>query len=92
MVEGIGDRLVTELIVCGSGAQIINLDYDAVPEWSRRRGRVWVGGWGYLEAAPASAASATAGAVCELVDGSRVPVHYLAARYKATLSGFQGVA
>ena len=91
MVEGIGDRLVTELIVCGSGAQIINLDYDAVPEWSRGRGRVWIGGWGYLEAASASATSSTAGTVCELVDGSRVPIHFLAARYRRTLSEFQRV-
>ena len=92
MVEWIGDCLVTELVVCGRGAQIINLDYDAVPERPRGRGRVWIGGWGYLEAASASATSSTAGTVCELVNGSRVPIQFLAARYWRTLSEFQGVA
>ena len=91
IVDWIGGRLTAELVARGRSAQIVNLDDDGVPERSRGRGRVWVGGWRYLEAAPASAARATAGTECELVDRSRVPIHFLAARYRRTLSEFQRV-
>jgi len=79
-VDWAGDRLAAELAVGGRSAQVINLDDDAVPERSRGRGRVGVGGGRYLEAASASTASATVGTVCERVDRSRVPIHFLAAR------------
>jgi len=92
-VEWIGDRLAAELAVGGRSTQIINLDDDAVPEWSRGRGRVGVRGGRYLKAASATAASTTVGTVCERVDSSRVPIHLLAARCRedVALSELQGV-
>ena len=85
IVDWIGGRLAAELTARGRSAQIVNLDDDGVPERSCGRGRVWVGGWRYLEAAPASAARTAVGTKCELVNRSRVPIHFLAARCRRTL-------
>ena len=85
IVDWIGGCLAAELIARGRSTQIVNLDDDGVPERSCGRGRVWVGGWRYLEAAPASAARTAVGTKCELVNRSRVPIHFLAARCRRTL-------
>jgi len=92
-VDWTGDHLAAELAVWGRSAQIINFDNDTVPERSRGRGCVGVGGGRHLEAASASTASATAGTVCERIDRSRVPIHFLATRCgeNVELSEFQGV-
>jgi len=61
--------------------QIIDFDDNAVPEQPLGGGHVGVRGQHYLEAASASAAGATVGTVCKLVDHSRVPIYFLATRY-----------
>ena len=79
-VEWVGDCLAAPHTVPGNGAQIVDLYDDGVPERARVRGRVWVGGWRYLEAASASATSSAVGTKCELVDRCRIPLHRFATR------------
>jgi hypothetical protein len=79
-IEWVGDALAAPLPVAGSGAQIVNLYDDGVPERASVRGRVRVVVGRDLEAAPASAASSPVGTKRELVDRCRVPIHDLATR------------
>jgi hypothetical protein len=86
MVEWVGGPLRAPLIVVyiRDRAQIVNLYNDGLPKRARKRRRVRVIGWCYLEAAAASSTSTTVGTECELIDCSRVPIHCLAARYRRT--------
>jgi hypothetical protein len=66
-------------------AQIVDLHYDAVSEQALICCIVWVTGWGYFEAVPASVTKICIGTKCKLVDHRPVPMRDVyAARCKRT--------
>jgi hypothetical protein len=79
-VARMGDRLPTPMWVRRGRvsriiikAQIVDLHHDFVSERALRLQIVWVTGWGYFEAAPASVAKTRIGTKCKLVDRRSEP-------------------
>ena len=85
LVERVGDRLAAPYFVSCYRAQIANPYNNGVPHRTSVAWCIWVTGWGYLEAAPASVTITAGGTECKLIDRSRIPgCHAYAARCRRT--------
>jgi hypothetical protein len=84
MVEWLGHRLATPIIVRAPRAEIVDLHDDGVSIWACVTGSVRVIVRRDLEAASASATGGPVSTECKLIYRSGVPIHSLAASWRMT--------